>query len=167
MTLRLVTSSAGATRGLGEAIGRVATGLLALLLIGDYGSGKTTFVQGVAAGLGIDGPVRSPSYNIVKRYSQGRLVLVHADLYRTHSNQEIEELGLVEILGPDGILAVEWPGRYLPPFAGMPAVTVYFSMPPRVPGGDEAPPNERRLEISWSPECPAQVVEVLRAVAAR
>lgn len=165
MNLRLISGGAQVTRGIGEAVGRVVSGPLALLLIGDYGTGKTTFVQGLAAGLGIAGPVRSPSYNIMKRYS-GRLVLVHADLYRTHSVPEIEELGLIEAAGDSGIIAVEWPGRYMPPARAMPTLTVQFSFPPGVPS-HEAQPRRRNMEFIWTTDCPRAVYEVLRALVAR
>lgn len=166
MNLRLVSSGAKITRGIGAAIGRVAPGPLALLLVGDYGTGKTTLVQGLAEGLDITGPVRSPSYNIMKVYTTGRVLLVHADLYRTKSLPEIEELGLAEVAGPGGIIAVEWPGRYLPPVSWMPSLSINFSFPPGVPGlSDE--PNRRLLEFVWREDCPAAVLEVLHALAAR
>jgi tRNA threonylcarbamoyladenosine biosynthesis protein TsaE len=166
VSVRLVSGASKITRGIGEALGRVATGPLAILLIGDYGTGKTTFVQGLAAGLGIAGPVRSPSYNIMKVYTSGRLRLVHADLYRTSSVPEIEELGLVEVAGPGAIIAVEWPGRYMPPARLMPTLTVSLSYPPGVPGQEEHP-NRRQLEFVWSEDIPRQVQEVLHALTAR
>lgn len=166
MSVRLVSGGTKITRGIGEALGRVVSGPLAILLIGDYGTGKTTFVQGLAAGLGIAGPVRSPSYNIMKVYSSGRIVLVHADLYRTRSMPEIEELGLAEIAGPGAIIAVEWPGRYMAPARMMPTLTVCLGFPPGVPGQEEHP-NRRQLEFIWSDDVPHPVQEVLHALAAR
>ena len=167
MSRRLISKGPKLTRSLGEALGRVAVGPLAILLSGDYGTGKTTFVQGLAAGLGIEGPVRSPSYNIVKRYSDGRCILVHADLYRTHSAPEIEELGLTEIIAAEGILAVEWPGRYLPPAREMPSLTINLSYlaKPGIATDEEA--NLRRLDVSWTDDLPEQLQGVLLALAAR
>ena len=164
MIQRLVSGSAKVTRGIGEAIGRVAEGPLAILLVGDYGTGKTTFVQGLAAGLGIIEPVRSPSYNILKRYDTGRCPLVHADLYRTRSNPDIEELGILDILTARGILAVEWPGRYLPPIKEMPNIAINLSYPPGKL--DEAAGERRNLEMSWREDCPPGVIGVLRALTA-
>jgi tRNA threonylcarbamoyladenosine biosynthesis protein TsaE len=164
--MRLISGGAQVTRGIGEALGRSASGPLLLLLVGDYGTGKTTFTQGLAAGLGIEGPVRSPSYNIMKIYSSGRLQLVHADLYRTSSVPEIEELGLYEAAGPNGIMAVEWPGRYLPPARDIPTLSITSSYPAGVPGQPEQP-NLRNLEFVWSGDCPQPLLEVLRALAAR
>jgi len=172
VNLRLTSGSAEITRGIGEALGRAATGPLAFLLTGDYGTGKTTFVQGLARGLDIAGPVRSPSYNILKRYS-GRLVLVHADLYRTRSAPEVDELGIHEIAAADGILAVEWPGRYLRPLSEMPCIAVSFSFPADMPlsrhsacAGEEVD-TRRNLEFQWQDDCPATIKAVLHALAAR
>jgi tRNA threonylcarbamoyladenosine biosynthesis protein TsaE len=167
MSRRLISTGPLVTRSFGEALGRVVAGPLAILLSGDYGTGKTTFVQGLAAGLGISGPVRSPSYNIMKRYSDGRYILVHADLYRTQSAPEIEELGLSEIIAAEGILAVEWPGRYLPPAREMPSLTISFSYLSKtgLPGDNDA--EHRRLDVSWTDNVPANLQGVLRALAAR
>lgn len=165
MIKRVVSTSPQITRGIGEALGRVAKGPLAILLVGDYGTGKTTLVQGLAAGLGVTGPVRSPSYNILKRYDSGRVPLVHADLYRTRSNPDIEELGILDILAANGILAVEWPGRYMAPVQEMPTLSISFTYPPHVPaGGDEV--LNRNLEFSWGPDCPKSIVGVLHAFTA-
>jgi len=164
MIARVVSSSPHVTRGVGEALGRVASGPLALLLVGDYGTGKTTFVQGLAVGLDITDVVRSPSFNILKRYDSGRLPLVHADLYRTQSEPDIEELGILDILQASGILAVEWPGRYLPPAREMPSISIQFSFAAEIaaPGEDS---QLRVLDISWREDCPARAAEVLNALA--
>jgi len=167
MIVRIVAGSAEITRGIGTALGKVAEGPLAFLLVGDYGTGKTTLVQGIAAGLGVSEVVRSPSYNILKRYDSGRLILVHADLYRTQSDPDIEELGIMDILSAKGILAVEWPGRYLPPAKEMPCVSVNLSYPAgqKVSGGTLE--TRRNLEFCCGDGCPERVMEVLSALAAR
>ena len=82
-----------------------------LLLAGDLGSGKTTFVRGLADGLGIDPiEVSSPTFTLVHEYRGGRLTLYHADLYRLERTAT-EDLGLEEIGVKDGVLAIEWPDR--------------------------------------------------------
>lgn len=166
MIIRITSGAPGVTVGIGQAVGQVAEGPLALLLVGDYGTGKTTFVKGFAKGLGVTEVVRSPSFNILKRYSTGRTVLVHADLYRTKSDPDIEELGLLDIVTARGILAIEWPGRYLPPPQEMPAVAITFSYPPGA-SRDKAETEQRNLEFSWDDDCPGRIPEVLRAIAAR
>jgi tRNA threonylcarbamoyladenosine biosynthesis protein TsaE len=82
-----------------------------LLVSGDLGAGKTTFVRGLAEGLGIDpGDVSSPTFTLVHEYRGGRLALYHADLYRLE-RAATDDLGLEEIGVQDGVLAIEWPDR--------------------------------------------------------
>jgi len=97
------------TRRLGEALGRAAEAGDVILLSGELGAGKTVFVQGVARGLGFEGPVSSKSFVLLGEYA-GRLTLYHADLYRLESPDEVEDLALEEI-SSDGVLVVEWPER--------------------------------------------------------
>jgi tRNA threonylcarbamoyladenosine biosynthesis protein TsaE len=97
------------TRALGERIGRAAEAGDVLLLSGELGAGKTLFVQGIARGLGYQGPVSSKSFVILGQYA-GRVTLYHADLYRLEDPEQVQELGLDEITA-DGVLAVEWPER--------------------------------------------------------
>ena len=62
-------------------------------LNGDLGVGKTVFTQGFARGLGIEGPVNSPTFTIVQEYDEGRLVLYHFDVYRIGDVEEMDEIG--------------------------------------------------------------------------
>ena len=89
-----------------------------LLLAGDLGAGKTTFVKGLAAGLGIDpGDVSSPTFTLLHEYRGGRLTLYHADLYRLDKTAT-DDLGLDETGVRDGVLAIEWPDRLSHDLAG-------------------------------------------------
>jgi tRNA threonylcarbamoyladenosine biosynthesis protein TsaE len=82
-----------------------------LLLSGQLGAGKTAFVRGLAAGLGIDpDDVSSPTFTLVHEYRGGRLTLYHADLYRL-GQTTTEDLGLEERGVAAGVLAIEWPDR--------------------------------------------------------
>lgn len=90
--------------------GRLRGGEL-VSLAGDLGTGKTVFVRGLAEGLGIDPrEVTSPSFSLVQRY-EGRLTLVHVDLYRLGSADELREESIDELRRPDSVVAVEWAER--------------------------------------------------------
>ena len=85
-----------------------------LLLTGELGAGKTRFVQGLAAGLGVPAVtyVRSPSFILMNIYDGGRLPLYHFDFYRLHDVGELADLGLEEIVDGDGVTVVEWADRF-------------------------------------------------------
>lgn len=103
------TSGPEETRALGEKLGRAAEAGDVVLLSGELGAGKTVFVQGIAKGLGFEGPVSSKSFVLMGEY-HGRLTLYHADLYRLDSPEDVEDLALMEI-SAHGVLVVEWPER--------------------------------------------------------
>lgn len=95
-----------------------------LLLSGDLGAGKTAFVRGLAAGLGIDpDEVSSPTFTLVHEYRGGRLTLYHADLYRLKA-ATTEELGLEEPGVAGGVVAIEWPDRLVHPIRGATSVQI-------------------------------------------
>jgi len=105
----LVTAAAEETRRLGERCGRLLRTPMVIYLIGDLGSGKTVFVQGLARGLDVaaDYAVTSPSFTLINEYP-GRLRLFHIDLYRLSAHTDLDDLGLTEILHGEGVAAVEW-----------------------------------------------------------
>ena len=88
--------------------GRLVAGDL-LLLVGELGAGKTTFVRGLARGLGIRGDVMSPTFQLVRIYP-GERPLAHVDLYRIERTGELEELGLVDLF-EECVVVVEWGDR--------------------------------------------------------
>jgi len=109
---RVITRSPEETRVLGQTVGELADAGTVLALKGDLGSGKTVFVQGLAKGLGVpaDFYVTSPSYTLINEYP-GRCNLFHVDLYRVGSLEEIEDIGLFDILHGNNVVAVEWADR--------------------------------------------------------
>jgi len=100
------------TRRLGATIGADLATPLIITLTGDLASGKTVFVQGLAAGLEVPREyyITSPSYTLINEYP-GRLPLCHADLYRLADHSDITETGLEEILEQQCVVAIEWPER--------------------------------------------------------
>jgi len=106
-----VTRSEPETVALAAALGEGFRGGEVVLLSGELGTGKTAFVRGLARGLGIDpDEVTSPTFVLLTSHP-GRLVLHHADLYRLRGDGDDRELGLEELPGPRGVLAVEWAER--------------------------------------------------------
>jgi tRNA threonylcarbamoyladenosine biosynthesis protein TsaE len=97
-------------RELGEALGAVAQAGDRFLLEGPFGAGKTTFVQGLARGLGVETAIGSPSFVIETQY-RGRLRLYHIDLYRLERIEPELRQELEEDLYGDGVSAVEWAER--------------------------------------------------------
>lgn len=86
---------------------------LIVYLEGDLGTGKTTLTRGVLAGLGHRGAARSPTYTLLEPYEIGERRLYHLDLYRLGDPQELEYLGLRDLLAEDAVWMVEWPERGL------------------------------------------------------
>jgi tRNA threonylcarbamoyladenosine biosynthesis protein TsaE len=92
-------------------IGQALGGGEVLALLGDLGTGKTVLVRGLAAGLGAQPRnVRSPTFALIHAY-QGRLPLIHADLYRIESVTELDHLGLTDYFDGQHVLAIEWADR--------------------------------------------------------
>ena len=102
------TYSPEETYSIGEQLGREAAAGQVYTLIGDLGVGKTVFTQGVAAGLGIAGPVNSPTFTIMQVYEEGRLPFYHFDVYRIGDVEEMEEIGYEDCFYGDGVCLVEW-----------------------------------------------------------
>ncbi len=104
----VISRSEKETRQLGAALGQVAQPGNVILLQGPFGAGKTTLVQGVARGLGIEGYVTSPSFVIASEYP-GRIPLYHVDLYRVEQMDPTTLEALAEYFDGPGLCMVEWP----------------------------------------------------------
>ena len=109
----VVSRSPEETRAIGARLGeRLGPGAV-VGCIGELGAGKTCFLQGLAAGLGVTSPVTSPTFVLVNHY-RGRLPVYHLDAYRTASLGELLDLGVEEMFHGDGVTIIEWADKLLP-----------------------------------------------------
>ena len=89
-----------------------------VLVSGELGAGKTTFVRGACRALGVSGPVTSPTFTIARRYEDGRVPISHLDLYRLAGAHDEDPALLEEEIGADRVTFVEWPDAYGEPLRG-------------------------------------------------
>ncbi len=143
---RLTCATAEDTLNLGAALGRSAGPGTVIALTGDLGAGKTVFVQGLAKGLEVPPSfyVTSPTYTLINEYP-GRLTLFHIDLYRLAGGEDLDELGLEEILHGDGVVAIEWPDRLAPGELPADHLAVRIEIPD--PEQEDDGDGPRRIEI--------------------
>ena len=104
---RALTHSTDETLELAGTVGELLRAGDVVSLVGDLGAGKTVFARGVARALGVTEPVVSPSFTIVREYD-GRMPLVHVDVYRIDTVQELYDLGFEELVRDDAVTLVEW-----------------------------------------------------------
>jgi tRNA threonylcarbamoyladenosine biosynthesis protein TsaE len=148
----LTTDSPDATKAVASRLASICRSGDIVLLIGELGAGKTAFAQGFATGLGVKGPVTSPTFALVRQYECGvdspAGTLLHADVYRTESLPEVVDLALAELVEDSAIAIVEW-GDMAAPALGDSALDVTLT----VPSGDEST-TARVISISgrgtWS-----------------
>ena len=112
-------ATAGDTAALGATLARIVTPPCVIALQGPLGVGKTTLVRGFLRARGHQGTVRSPTYTLVETYPLGDATVHHLDLYRLSDPEELEHLGVRDLVASDAIWLIEWPERgegFLPPF---------------------------------------------------
>ena len=107
---RIESGSREDTYELGKRIGEQAKPGMVYTLVGDLGVGKTVLTQGVAAGIGIQGIVNSPTFTILQVYEDGRLPFYHFDVYRIGDISEMDEIGYEDCFYGDGVSLIEWSG---------------------------------------------------------
>ena len=119
MSRLVITRSEEETIRVAEELAVAFKGTEVVLLSGELGAGKTVFVKGLAAGLGVADTSRvcSPSYTLVNIYT-GRVPVFHIDLYRLEKNSEIQDIGLEDYLG-EGVVIIEWAERLPFPLNGI------------------------------------------------
>ncbi len=120
----LITGCARETQTLAVELAAALPPDSTLALHGDLGVGKTTFVQGLARGLGITEPVTSPTFNIFTLH-RGRTNLLHLDAYRLENARQVEDLLLSDFMISPWCLAVEWPDKIV---AWLPAATMHLEL---------------------------------------
>ena len=106
--LLIETEAPEDTFELGKSLGAAAEAGQVYTLLGDLGVGKTVFTQGFATGLGITGPVNSPTFTILQVYDEGRLPFYHFDVYRIADVEEMDEIGYEDYFYGDGLTMIEW-----------------------------------------------------------
>jgi tRNA threonylcarbamoyladenosine biosynthesis protein TsaE len=109
----VILHDAAATEAAGARLAGLVRGGDAIALVGELGAGKTTFTAGLVAALGGAG-AHSPTFSLVHQYTDGRLIVWHADLYRLEREAELAELGLDDAFGDRrGIVIVEWADKFV------------------------------------------------------
>ncbi|WP_041276249.1 tRNA (adenosine(37)-N6)-threonylcarbamoyltransferase complex ATPase subunit type 1 TsaE [Desulfosporosinus acidiphilus] len=113
MDCKVTSETVEQTRNWGKCLGERLLPGDVLALIGDLGAGKTALAQGIGEGLGVTGPMTSPTFTLIHEYEgqcQGKKIrLVHMDLYRLQHPQEAEVIGVEESFTEDAICLIEWP----------------------------------------------------------
>lgn len=112
MVEKIVTKNTAETQEFAEDFAKKLQGGDVVLLYGNLGAGKTTFVQGLAKGLGIKHRIISPTFIILRTYYLDKGNFYHVDLYRLQSEKEIEAIGLIDLMGKnENIVVIEWPEK--------------------------------------------------------
>ncbi|MDD4236970.1 MAG: tRNA (adenosine(37)-N6)-threonylcarbamoyltransferase complex ATPase subunit type 1 TsaE [Desulfotomaculaceae bacterium] len=106
----MITKSPEETARIGLMLGSFLRAGDIVCLQGELGAGKTCFAKGVARGMGIEGPVTSPTFTLVNEY-HGELTLYHLDVYRLNGSDDMDDLGYEEFFYGDGVTLVEWAER--------------------------------------------------------
>jgi len=102
------TNSDKDTFEFGKQLGEKVEPGTVICLDGDLGTGKTVIAKGIAAGLGVKEPVSSPTFTVIKEYTEGRLPFYHFDVYRIEDPLEMDEIGYEDYFYGNGVTVIEW-----------------------------------------------------------
>jgi len=130
------------TEAIGERFASALKGGAVVAMYGDLGAGKTAFVRGMAKGMGLDCMVSSPTFTIVNEYL-GERELIHFDMYRLSSADELFDIGWEDYISRGAVCAVEWSENVEDAFYGDEIIVTIEKL------GD----NERRITIEGADEC--------------
>lgn len=141
---RFVTASTDETIAFGARLGAALEPGDILVLTGDLGAGKTQLTKGIASALGVEDDVTSPTFNILMVYEGAQMPLYHFDLYRLDDPDQLEDIGLYEMLDGDGVCVIEW-GEQFADEIGSERLDVYLTRLDAQAAAGEEPPREVRL----------------------
>ena len=141
---RFVTASTDETIAFGARLGAALEPGDILVLTGDLGAGKTQLTKGIASALGVEDDVTSPTFNILMVYEGAQMPLYHFDLYRLDDPDQLEDIGLYEMLDGDGVCVIEW-GEQFADEIGPERLDVYLTRLDAQAAAGEEPPREVRL----------------------
>jgi tRNA threonylcarbamoyladenosine biosynthesis protein TsaE len=133
-----VSTGAAETEALGAGLAPTIEPGDVVVVSGEVGAGKTTFIRGACRALGIETPVTSPTFTIGQRYEGGRLAVAHLDLYRLQSLEAEDPALLDDYLEPAGVAFIEWPDVAAPTLTGRRVLPVRL---------DHAGGDRRRIEM--------------------
>lgn len=150
-----VTHDSEQTMALGRRLGALLDAGDVLVLTGDLGAGKTQLTKGIAAGMGIDDDVTSPTFNILMVYEGAERPLYHVDLYRLDNRDQLEDIGLYDLLEGEGPCVIEWGERYVDEIGPNRLDVVLTRLEAQAAPGAE-PPRELRL-VAHGPRAEALV----------
>lgn len=143
----IVTRSADETESVGAALAARLRAGACVALVGGLGAGKTVFVRGMCRGLGVDEDVLSPTFILYEAFD-GRLPVVHIDLYRLEHESEVESLGVFDLLGGDSVVLAEWGDR-------SDMLMRHADIAVAIDDSDLEHPDRRRIEFAYTADLAA------------
>ena len=163
MHLEILSKSSQATIDLGKKFSKILKGGDIIIFSGELGGGKTTFISGLAGGLGIKENLSSPSFTILNQYNAGKLKLVHIDFYRLDGIDEFDNIGLDDHIYDDSaVLCIEW-GEKIKQYIKKDFLTISFNYIIE----DEDSMNRRIIRFSSSNNYWDKKLNILKKIFAR